>query len=408
MGSTQASNSWVARALQVPTNGRVRDSLKPGTLRICHVASGDLWAGAEVQTAQLLSELKKDSSLDLAAIVLNKGVLHDRLASIGINTQLVDESVLNPLEIARRLYQFNKRWRPNVVHTHRYKENVLGGLAAAWSNVPVIVHTVHGLQEAFQGWEHVKLKCHALIANQVTRMVASGLIGVSQEIESHLRREFPHIRVSCIRNGITGVTPGGVNMPGPTRKSIGIEESAFVLGSIGRLTTIKGIEYLLRAVALLVKERKLMPIHVAVIGGGPLQKSLETLSAELSITEHVRFLGERQDVPNLLRLLDVFVIPSLHEGIPMALLEAMRAGCPVIASAVGGIPEVIRDGKDGVLVPPRDPGALARAIELLYASVQDRMRLSHAGRARVEAEFDAERMAELTKEFYRTLLGQQR
>jgi glycosyltransferase involved in cell wall biosynthesis len=214
--------------------------------------------------------------------------------------------------------------------------------------------------------------------------------------------------VSCIRNGITAVTPAGENVPGLTRKSIGIEEPAFVLGSVGRLTTIKGIEYLLRAVALLINERGLKPMQVAVIGGGPLQKALEELSAELSINEHVRFLGERQDVPNLLRLLDVFVMPSLHEGIPMALLEAMRAGCPIVASAVGGIPEVIRDGKDGMLVPPQDPGALARAIESLYASVQDRMRLSHAGRVRVEAEFGAERMAVLTKEFYKTLLGQQR
>ena len=146
-------------------------------------------------------------------------------------------------------------------------------------------------------------------------------------------------------------------------------------------------------------------IQVLIIGGGPLQSSLEALSGSLGIAAHVKFLGERHDVPSLLSLLDVCVMPSLHEGIPIALLEAMRAGCPVIASAVGGIPEVIRDGKEGMLVPSKDPKALAQAIGAMYASTPGRARFSRAGRERVAEAFGSERMALRTKDFYLDLLG---
>jgi glycosyltransferase involved in cell wall biosynthesis len=361
-----------------------------------------------VQTAQLLLELHKDPALQVEAIVLNKGMLYDQLVLAGINTHLIDEGALNSFEISRRLYEFNRRWRPDVVHTHRIKENCLGGLAAALSDVPVILHTVHGIQEALDGWEHVKWKCYSLMSSQVTKRVASGLIGVSNDIASFLRRRFPDTQVACIHNGIMNNVPARSDMQGTTRGQVGVAESAFVVGCVGRLSPVKGIEYLLRAVSLLVHERGMQSAQVAVVGGGPLLQSLETLAQNLAISDHVRFLGERHDVPSLLRLFDVFAMPSLHEGIPMALLEAMRAGCPVVASAVGGIPEVIRDGTDGMLVPSKDPSALAHAIGAMQASALNRARFSEAGRARVAAEFDARRMAIRTKEFYLDLLDRPR
>ena len=381
---------------------------RPGALRICHIASGDMWAGAEVQAAQLLMEFKKDPALHVEAILLNKGQLYDRLVASGINTHLLDEGVLSSFEIARRLYHYNKCWRPDVVHTHRYKENCLGGLAAAFSNVPVIVHTVHGVQEALAGWENVKCKCYSLVSSQVTRRVASGLIGVSLEISSLLREKFKNTRVAYIRNGMMDGVLAETDEPSITREQIGIVGPAFVVGVVGRLSPVKGIEYLLRAVSLLVNEQGMQSLQAVIIGGGPLQKSLEELSGGLGIAAHVKFLGERQDVQSLLGLLDVFVMPSLHEGIPMALLEAMRAGCPIIASAVGGIPEVIRDGKEGMLVPSKDPESLAQAIGAMYASASDRVRFRRAGMERVATEFGIERMALRTKEFYRDLLNREK
>lgn len=374
-------------------------------LKVFHIASGDLWAGAEVQTAQLLLELKKDPFIRIEAALFNKGVLYDKLMASGITTHFLNEDKQSSLQILRGLYTHCKHWEPDVVHTHRYKENCLGGLAASASNVPVIVHTVHGLQEALGGLENLKLNCYSLVSSQITRRVASGLIGVSREIAAYLEVSFPKARVVCIHNGINSGLISGGETSNVTRGGIGIAEAAYVVGTVGRLSPVKGIEYLLQAVSLLVNEWGLEAIQVAIIGGGPLQEQLEALSRELAIAQHVRFLGERRDVPDLLKLLDVFVMPSLHEGIPMALLEAMGAGCPIVASAVGGIPEVVRDGTDGMLVPAKDPKALAQAINALYVSELDRSRFGHAGRMRVAADFDAEQMAARTKDFYVDLLS---
>jgi glycosyltransferase involved in cell wall biosynthesis len=363
-----------------------------------------MWAGAEVQVASLLREFKKDLSLDVHAILLNRGTLYDRLIAYGIPTQVLDEHAMSSVEITKRLYRFNKEWNPHVVHTHRYKENCLGGLAAARAGIPVIINTVHGIQEALAGWGNMKWRFYSLLAGQVTKRVASGLIGVSLEIASLLRRQFPKLEVVYIPNGIRCDAVNGLPEPDAARKAAGIEAQAFVVGSVGRLTPVKGLEYLLHAAALMVHERAIPSLQVVVVGMGPSRRTLEELAQRLNIGDRVRFLGERHDVPHLLRLFDIFVLPSLHEGIPMALLEALAAGCSVVASGVGGILEVVREGKDGLLVPPRNPRAIADAIQALYASRTLRTRLQQAGPERVAMEFSAERMAFNTKNFYLSLV----
>lgn len=373
-------------------------------LRVCHIASGDLWAGAEVQLASLLSELRKDLSLDIRAILLNKGTLYERLTGYCIPTQVLDEHVLSSVEIAWRLYQFNMDWKPHVVHTHRYKENCLGGLAASCARVPAIVHTVHGIHEALAGWENLKWRVYSFIARHIAKQVASGLIGVSQEIAAILERDFPGVAVVCIHNGIAYGGMSELRETGLTREALGVGAASFVIGTVGRLTPVKGIEYVLRAGALLIRQHPMSRIHIVVVGDGPLREALEGLARCLSISDRVTFLGERHDVLHLLGLLDVFVMPSLHEGIPIALLEALAAGCPVIGSNVGGVPEIIRDGVDGMLVPSKDPAAIAAAISALQMSESLRIRFQRAGPERVENEFSAGRMASCTKEFYRSLV----
>ena len=129
--TTLTSNPMTQRMAPSTRSEQALEAGRPGALRICHIASGDLWAGAEVQTAQLLTELNKDPALHVEAVLLNKGVLCDRLAAEGIKTHLFDEGLLGSFEIARRLHRFNKGWRPDVVHTHRIKENCLGASHAS-------------------------------------------------------------------------------------------------------------------------------------------------------------------------------------------------------------------------------------------------------------------------------------
>jgi L-malate glycosyltransferase len=369
-------------------------------LRVCHVASGDLWAGAEVQIASLLQAFKSDPEIELSAILFNHGTLYDRLTNSRIPVQVVSETQLQPVQLIARLRAHFIEWRPNIVHTHRYKENCLAGLAAAMAgNRPLIVQTVHGIHEGLKGWQQFKMGCYSLLDGFVTGHVAGGAIGVSAEIADCLKTRFPRVPVACIHNGISCVTPAPCGTT--TRKELDIPDNAFVVGMVGRLTPIKGLEYLLRALQPLVQEPDSPPIRAIVIGRGPLRPQLESLAGHLGIHRSVCFLGERHDVQTLLPLLDLFVLPSLHEGIPMALLEAMAAGCPVVASQVGGIPEVVRQGIEGTLVPSGNVAALTKAIEDLRSSPERRTQYGIAGRERVLTEFSIASTASRTKAFYR-------
>ena len=383
-----------------PPAGTCSGRINLARLRVCHVASGDLWAGAEVQIASLLQEFRSDPEVELSAILFNHGTLYDRLTSSNVPTQVVSETQLRTVQLIARLRAHFIKWRPNIVHTHRYKENCLAGLAAAMTgNRPLVVQTVHGIHEGFRGWQRFKMDCYSMLERLVTHHVVGGAIGVSVEIADHLKQRYPRLPVTCIHNGIS--CRDHAPFKTTTRKEFDIPDDAFVVGTVGRLTPIKGLEYLLRALVPLVQEADSRPIRAMLIGSGPLRLQLEALANSLGIRRSVCFVGERHDVQALLPLVDLFALPSLHEGIPMALLEAMAAGCPVVASQVGGIPEVVRQGIEGTLVPSGNVQALTKAIEDLRSAPERRARYGIAGRERVLAEFNIASTASRTKAFYR-------
>lgn len=370
-------------------------------LRICHIASGDLWAGAEVQMSGLLQELKVFPDLELSAVLLNGGRLFEELVVMGIPVTIYDEARLNAWQILTSLRAYFSEWRPDVVHTQRYKENILGGIAAQFSATPVVIQTIHGLQERLSGRRHGKMTLYSWLNNMVTRRTAQTIVGVSEEIRDLLRRKFPKTEVVCIHNGIDvrKVLP---SVSGEVmRKELCIPEKALVIGTVCRLTPVKGIEYLLQAVSRLCVDRNLKPMKLIIVGDGPLRLKLEGFAAELGIGQDTLFLGVRNDVYDLMNLFDIFVLPSLHEGVPMALLEALALGCPVVASRVGGIPEVLEDMVGGRLVPAQDVWALGEAIKKLALSRELRERLGKVGRERVTQYYDGKNMASQVRELYR-------
>jgi glycosyltransferase involved in cell wall biosynthesis len=159
---------------------------------------------------------------------------------------------------------------------------------------------------------------------------------------------------------------------------------------------------LLRAVQSVAAE--LPDIKCLIAGDGPERKKLEGLRKELGLEESVFFLGNRNDVPDFIASLDMFLLPSRWEGMPNVLLEAMACGKPCIASAVGGCPDLIEDGKQGLLVKPEDPGELARTVFDLLAKKDRAAKMGRAARARVEAEFSLTSMIELNQDLYEKLL----
>ncbi|CUS31742.1 putative Uncharacterized glycosyltransferase YpjH [Candidatus Nitrospira nitrificans] len=377
-------------------------ALKP--IRVCHLASGDLWAGAEVQIATLLRALKADQRFDLSAIVLNKGRLAEELAAAGISVMVYDESA-GAWSTLRSLVSHLRRHRPDIVHSHRYKEHILGAFAAKLSHNSLVVQTYHGLDEHLHGWAAVKMRAYTTLNTIVGKVAGHGFVGVSEEISAILRCRYTTGKVSCIRNGVDLTRVKTTSSGAHLRKQLGISSSEFVIGSVGRLTPVKGLEYLIRAVSKNKgpRERKLL-----IVGDGPLRPALEGLAREVGVAGRVLFLGARNDVYDLMGVFDVLALPSLHEGVPMVLLEAMAMAVPIIASRVGGIPEILDDEQGALLVQARDVDVLADAIETMANDEVLRNRLRKAARARVESRFSIERTAALTGDLYCELMGNSR
>ena len=378
-------------------------ALKP--IRVCHLASGDLWAGAEAQIATLLRALKADQRFDLSAIVLNKGRLAEELAVAGISVTVYDESV-GTWTTLRSLASHLNLHRPDIVHSHRYKEHILCAFAAKLSHNSLMVQTYHGLEEHLHGWAEVKMGAYTTLSTVVGKVAAQRFVGVSQEITAILRRRYAPGKVRCIRNGVDLTRVKAIKSGGAClRNQLGISSSEFVIGSVGRLTPVKGIEYLIRAVS---KNRRSQERKLIIVGDGPLRSALEELAREVGVAGSVLFLGARNDVYDLMGVFDVLALPSLHEGVPMVLLEAMAMAVPIIASRVGGIPEILDDEQGALLVQARDVDVLADAIETMANDEVLRNRLRKAARARVESHFSIERTAALTGDLYCELMGNSR
>jgi glycosyltransferase involved in cell wall biosynthesis len=188
---------------------------------------------------------------------------------------------------------------------------------------------------------------------------------------------------------------------------MGLPPDALVVGTLGRLTPDKGgQDDLLRAVAgvaALAPEGR--PVRLLIVGDGPLRPELETLSADLGLGERAVFAGLKAgpEVARLLGCMDVFVLPSHREALPIALLEAMSVGLPVVATNVGGIPEIIEDGANGLLVAPAEPSALQRSLERLFAGSELRSDLGRAARAHVQANFTLEQTTKRVEQLYEEL-----
>jgi glycosyltransferase involved in cell wall biosynthesis len=238
------------------------------------------------------------------------------------------------------------------------------------------------------------------LANRMTDLVVANAEAV--KIDAIRQERLPSSRIRVVYNGIE---PRLFNLPlEPTlRSSLEIPCEVEVLGVVANLIAYKGHRFLLEACHL-VKQRYPRFV-VLLIGEGPCRSELERLAKDLHLEAEIRFLGARQDVPRLLSVVGMVVLPSLHEGLPNAILEAMAAGKPVVATRVGGIPEAVVHGETGLLVPPADPGALAEAILALLGDPGRAGAMGRAGRDRVVKKFGMDRMVLETQKLYEELLA---
>ena len=275
----------------------------------------------------------------------------------------------------RRLWALLARERFDVVETFTHDSNILA-LPLAWlARVPVRIATHRGKIEAFPAWRQ---NLHTWLVNLG---IARTLIAVSEQtrqlaIEEGVRSN----RITVIPNGVTPLDTSSVNRT-DARRDLGLAERDLFLLSIGRLTYQKGHEYLLQAMPKVIS--RFPNARSGICGEGPLRPQLESQIMELGLSDHLRLLGTRDDVSPFLAAADVFVLPSRWEGLSRALMEAMAAGIPVVATRVDGIKDLIADGVHGLLVPSEDAESLATSILQLLDDPQMMKKMGAAAREHV-------------------------
>jgi glycosyltransferase involved in cell wall biosynthesis len=297
-----------------------------------------------------------------------------------------------------RLGRFLRRERVDVLHTHKFGSNVWGALTGAAVRVPVLV--AHEHTWSYRGEPLRRFLDRELIARAADRFVA-----VSREDQRRMS-EVEHIdpaRTVFIPNGVLPLPAASGK---DVRAELGIAADAEVLGIVGLLRPQKAHEVLLAALALLAGERP--KLALLVVGGGPEQEYLERAARAFGVESRTRFLGDRADVPDLLGAFDLAVCCSDFEGSPLSVMEYMDAGLPIVASAVGGVPDLIEDGVHGLLVAPRDPRALADAIVELLSDPQRARAMGARARERRAAEFDIELQVRRLEALYEELLEAKR
>ena len=374
-------------------------------MHVLHLISSSGFAGAEQQILQLTRELRR---LGCQAEIL---ILHRRPPNLSRDHRLVVEanaqgipayelndptrlSVHNSWKVVNVLQQ----GRFDLLHTHDYKADVLGALIARLAGIPSVA-TVHGLTDAYF-WVKVYQQFDLLALRFHSRVIA-----VSSALRDDLIAQgLSPAKVIMVHNAID-LTAFAANVdPTKTRSDLHIVNGFPIVTMVGRLSPEKGHHVLLQCAPLVL--RRIPVVHFLIIGQGKLEGPLKHMASLWGLADSVSFLGHRDDVPSLIKLSDVVVLPSLREGLPITLLEALALERPVVASAVGGVPEVIRDGETGYLVPSADPERLATAIINVLTDRQKAARMAQRGRQYVQRRFVPEKMACETLQVYQCVLDE--
>lgn len=317
------------------------------------------------------------------------GPFLSRMKERGVDTQLVHLAPLfNPIALWR-LTRLLARERVTILQTHGARANFYGRIAGRLAGVPVIISTVHNSLKDYEV-RSLRRGLYTFLL-RMTLPLVHRIICVSNANRRDLIDECPaaEARIETVYNG---VDPSSFPFQ-PNRKKFREElgiVSGPILVMIARLTEAKGHRYLLQALPHLLETWP--QLCCVCVGEGELRDDLHRLAVELAVERSCRFVGVREDIADILAATDVVVLPSLSEGFPFVLLEALAMGCPVVASRVNGVPELIEDHKTGLLVPSRDSQALATAIREVLSDPTAASKMGAKGRAIVQERFTVDQM----------------
>jgi len=334
-------------------------------------------------------------------------------AAKGVRIEVIEElgRSISPFRDARaiwRLAQLIRRERPTILHTHTAKAGAVGRVAAllaGGARPPIVVHTFHG--HVLRGYFNRVATLGFRTLERLLAYVTTKLIAVSPEVRDDLVRlgVAPASKFAVIRLGIeldqrVGGTDG---KRAETRRLLGLRGDPFIVGWVGRMTAVKRTDLVVQVLRSLVDHG--VDAQLLLVGDGPDREHLERYAHDLGVIRRCLFLGYQEDVARYYDAIDALLLPSVNEGTPVSVIEALAAERPAVATRVGGTPDVIRDGVDGFLVDSADPDELAERLAELARDPSRRAATGAAGRARVLERYAVDRLVDDVDALYRELLA---
>jgi len=330
--------------------------------------------------------------IDIFSISLRRGVVAPLIDIKGIH----------------KLIKILRQLRPDIAALHNYDAALLGGLAILFTSIPKVIIVEHNNLanpekiKIHKERKRMRLLIGSLIYRFLRRIIdikVSCYIAVSSSVKRYLEEGIgiDKGKIICLNNGIL-LLPYGYKSADCLYAELGLDKETLLVATIARIIDQKGYPYLIKAIPSVLQ--KISKVLFLIIGDGPEQPYIEELVKRFELEDHVRFLGYREDIPEILKNIDLFVLPSLWEGLPLTILEAMSVGVPVIGSRVDGVEEVVDDGFDGYLVEPRDVNLLSKRMIELLSDPRLRERFSIRGREKVSNKFNLMKRISQLEEIY--------
>jgi len=365
--------------------------------RILFLVTGLAYGGAETQVVYLATRFKSRGwEVGVVSLIPPKAYIEDlEKADVLVFSLDIRRKLPDPRPILR-LVQIIRKWQPDVVHSHMVHANLLARIVRPLAPFPVLVCTAHNIDEGGRLRE-VLYRLTDPFCDLTTQVSQAGL-----ERYVHVGA-VPRHKICYIPNGVdTERFKPNLEDRLKVRKELGVE--GFVWLAVGRFDPPKDYPNMLQAFARVV--HKHLNTMLLIAGDGPLRKTMENMTRELGVEKHVKFLGIRRDIPQLMNAADAYVMSSEWEGMPMVLLEASACGLPIVATNVGGNAEIVLDGQTGFLVPPKSPEALSQAmLRMMDLPEEVREKMGKQARKRIESNFSLDRIVDCWEALYYELLN---
>lgn len=398
-------------------------------IKIFYLTTDTKIGGTEQMLLALLSRLDKDKYSPFICAIKFGGPLIEEARKIGVEGECllkkvqsskfkVQKLIINTITqffvfilISLRLAALLKKEKPDILHTFLFHANILGRIVGKLTGISVIISSQRSVDKWRKPWHSFLDRWTVKFCNLI---ISNSEAGRKVLIE---REKIDPKKIITIHNGIdidkfNQTVEGSINTHNK-RREFGLEPCDIVIGIIANLREVKGHRFLFEALADICSDRvysadnlqqtQSLYIKLLVVGDGKLKEELINLAGKFGIKDNVIFSGFRDDISEILKIIDIFVLPSLWEGFPVSIMEAMASKKPVIASNVGGIPELVIDGETGILVFSKDVAALKNAILKLINNPQEAKIMGENSRRRIEEYFSLDKMVEETEKVYQNL-----